>query len=213
MSGSVVCAAVAAILFGAVPAGAQDKEARGTATAVSDSSMTVKAGDRNLTFVVDNGTRFETRAAAKKTRAAGTAGQTGVKLTDVLTPGRAVVVQYKEANGVNTALSIRPVSDAGSGGGTTSDEAAAHGAKSASGTVRTVTHDSVTIASGDSNLTFTIDSKTHVEAKGATKATKAAGGSLVITDVIGKGDRVNVTYVESNGQLTASDVRLLTKNN
>jgi len=209
IAGSVACTAVAAILFSASPAGAQSKEVRGTATAVSDSSVTVKVGDRDITFAVDNGTRFETRAAAKQTRAAGSAGQTGVKLTDVLTTGRAVVVQYKEANGVNTALSIRPVSDAGAGGGTTSDQ----GPKSASGTVRTVTHDSVTIASGDANLTFAIDTKTHLSAKGATKATKAGGGTLVITDVIGKGDRVNVTYIESNGQLTASDVRLLAKFN
>jgi hypothetical protein len=207
IGGSVACAAVAAILFGASPASADDKEARGTTTAVSDSSVTVKAGGRDLTFVVDKDTRFETKAAAKKTRAARSVGEPGIKLTDFLQPGRAVIVLYREANGANQALSIRPVSDAGPGGGTTSDEAA----KTANGTVRSISHDAVTIASGDDSLTFVIDSKTRVSAKGATAATKAAGGKLVITDVIAAGDRVAVTYSESNGRLNAADVRLVTK--
>ena len=50
---------------GARPAAAQTKEARGQVTAVSDSSLTVQAGERSLTFFVDSATRFRHRGSAR----------------------------------------------------------------------------------------------------------------------------------------------------
>ena len=57
-------------------------------------------------------------------------------------------------------------------------------------------------------LTFAITSDTNVLAKGATKATKAAGGSTPITTFVHPGDAVSVSYREADGKMMASEVRV-----
>src|SRR5262245_2276592 len=89
---------------------AQDKEARGSVTALSDSSLTISSGDRSMTFVVDRSTKLEVKAAARQTRQAGTGNTQGVKMTQYLKSGDPVLVHYKDADGRMTALSVRPVS-------------------------------------------------------------------------------------------------------
>ena len=51
------------VLATARPVDAQSKEARGTITAVTDSTLTIKAGAQDMTFVVDSRTHLEVRTA------------------------------------------------------------------------------------------------------------------------------------------------------
>jgi hypothetical protein len=59
------------------------------------------------------------------------------------------------------------------------------------------------------NQTFTIDSATKVVGKGAGTATQ--GGKVAITDLVGKGDHVSVSYRMSGTALQATEVRVTTK--
>ena len=59
------------------------------------------------------------------------------------------------------------------------------------------------------NQTFTIDSDTKVIGKGVGTATK--GAKVAITDLVGKGDQVGVTYRMAGTALRASEVRVTTK--
>ena len=181
---------------------AQGKEARGSVTAVSNSSLTIASGERQMTFVIDGATKLEVKAAAKQTRQAGQANNQGATITDYIRKGNPVLVRYQEANGANHALSVRPVSSAGEG-------AESHDpVKIANGTVKTVTLSQITLASDGHDMTFAISGDTDVLAKGATKTTKAAGGKTTIADFVHNGDDVSITYLDAAGVPTASQVRV-----
>jgi uncharacterized protein DUF5666 len=203
----LVAVAVLVLTVGVRSAGAQTKEARGTVAAVSDSSLTIKAGERDLTFVVNADTKVEASGAGRQTRQVRAAGGTGIKFTEFVKTGRPVLVTYREANGTNQAVSVRAISAAGPGGGSTSDEAA----KIASGKVTSITTSALTIASNGQNLTFAVDAATIVAAARAGRATKAAGGRIPITDLVGNGDMVSVTYRNAGTTLSASQVRITVK--
>lgn len=192
---------VIGVLGAAVLVNAQDKEARGSVTAVSDSSLTISSGDRNMTFVVDRNTKLEVKAAARQTRTVGSGNTPGVTMTQYLKVGNPVLVHYKDAGGRMTALSVRPVSTAGDG-------AAAEPAKIANGTVKAVSLSQVTLASQGKDLTFAITKDTDVLARGASKTTKAAGGKTTIADFIHNGDDVSISYLEQGGTMTASEIRV-----
>src|SRR5438552_1776850 len=93
---------------GVRPVAAQAKTARGTVTAVSDSSLTVKVGAEDKTFAVDSSTVLEAKGAGARSRAKGQAGAPGLHLTDIVKSGGAVVVSYTEAKGANHATRVRP---------------------------------------------------------------------------------------------------------
>jgi hypothetical protein len=188
------------------PAHAQSKTARGTATTVTDVSLTVRVGDTNMTFDVDSKTAVEAPGAGRQTRAAQAAGASGIKLTSAIQSGHAVIVTYREANGKNVATDIRRVSDAGRGGGATSEPA-----QTATGAVKSVTGRSLVLTSQGKDSTFVIDQNTKVIGRGAGTAAGAAGGRLPITDLVGAGDSVSVSYKAMGGAMHATDVRVTAK--
>lgn len=188
------------------PAQAQSKTARGTATTVTDTSLTVKVGETNVTFDVDSKTAVEAPGAGRQTRAAQAAGAAGIKLTSAIQSGQAVIVTYREANGKNVATDIRRVSTAGSGGGATSEPA-----QSASGAVKSVTARSLVLTSQSKDSTFVIDQDTKVIGRGAGTAAGAAGGRLPITDLVGAGDSVSISYQAMGGAMHATEVRVTAK--
>ncbi len=192
---------VLGLSIGASPAAAQDKTARGTATAVSDTALTVKVGDKDMTFVVDAKTVVSARGAGTQTRREG-----GVKVTDFVKTGGAVMVTYREAGGTNTALTIQPVSSPGSGSSEGPET------KIAAGTVKAVSDTSLTVTSSGKDMTFAVTSTTKVEAKGAGTATKAAGGKIAFSALVGNGDTVSVSYTEAGAKMTATEVRVTIKN-
>lgn len=200
----VVGIGAATVLEGTRPASAQGKEARGSVTAVSDSSLTVHAGATDLAFVVNADTVVEVKAAAKESRKAGTANNRGITITQYIKTGNAVRVRYHEANGQNVAESVQPVNNAGDGGGSTQGESP----RTVNGKVKSISASQVTVDNDGHESTFAVTRDTDVIAKGASKTTSAAGGKTVITDFVHSGDTVIVTYKESGGVMTASAVQL-----
>ena len=196
--------AVVGLLAGTRPVGAQTREARGTITAVTETTLMVKAGTRELTFYVDGQTHIETRAAAARLQQE-QPGNPKPRVNDFFEPGLTVLVRYEEKNGRNHALNIERVGSPGAGGGSVSEPS-----KLAEGKVKSVTQSQLTIAGDGRDFTFAINRDTDVLARGATKATKAAGGTTPITTFVHEGDAVSVTYREGAGTMTAAQVRLRT---
>lgn len=189
---------------------AQDtKSARGTVTAMTADGITVKAGAQELRFAVDAKTLLEASGAGTAAKKAAVAGRPGPKLADFIKVGDAVDVSYHEAGMLATR--VRKVSSPGPGGGTTSEPKA----EMSNGTVDAVTATSLTVAGsvsgGAFKQTFTIDRGTKVIGHGAGTAAQAAGGKMVITDYVTKGDRVSVSYHAVGDSLHATEVRVTAK--
>jgi hypothetical protein len=202
----LVIVGVGALIVGlmgfARPADAQNKEARGTVTAVTDSTLTMKAGAQEMTFYIDSQTHLEVRASARDVQKA-QPGSPSARVNNFFEPGQAVLVRYREEKGRNHALDISRVGSAGAGGGSISESE-----KISDGKVKAVTASQLTIDDNGRELTFAITSDTNVLARGATKATKAAGGSTAITTFVHTGDMVSISYREAGGKMTASEVRV-----
>ncbi len=82
------------------------------------------------------------------------------------------------------------------------------------GTVTAAAGDSLTINKGSEPMTFVVDSMTKVTGKGLTTKSNekaAAGEKLTLSDTVGKGDIVSVTYHEMDGKMHASAVKIKQK--
>jgi hypothetical protein len=96
-----------------------------------------------------------------------------------------------------------------------SSAAAAQSGNTAQGTVTAVSTASLSIEESKSGgakatQTFTLDDRTEVYARGATRALKGSQRGPA-PNLIGKGDQVSVTYQESGGTLHATEVRVTKK--
>jgi hypothetical protein len=191
------------VILGSSKLGAQGKEAQGTVTAISSSSITIASSPKPMTFVIDKDTKLEDKGAARKSRDARTTSTPGPQITDYIKVGNPVLVRYNEANGANHAMFVRPVSSSGDASSESHDSA-----KTASGTVKAVSLSQVTLSSNGKDMTFAINRDTDVLARGASKTTKAAGGSTTIADFVHNGDDVSISYVDNGGTMTASQVRV-----
>jgi hypothetical protein len=183
------------------PASAQAKEARGTVSSVSDSSLTVKVADKDMTFAVDAKTVVGARGAGRATRDAQGKGAAGIKLTSVIKNGEGVLVMYRTANGANVATEIRAVPAAASA-------ASAASSSTANGKVKSVSAASLVITDNGKDMTFVVDKDTGVVAKGAGTATRAAGGNIAFTKLVGVGDTVSVSYSGTGPAMKATEVRI-----
>ena len=83
----------------------------------------------------------------------------------------------------------------------------------ANATVKSLTATSLTVTAEGKDTTIAVDAKTRVIGKGV--GTKAAAASkdrkASITDLLGQGDRVTVTYEESGTAMRATRVELIAK--
>jgi len=186
---------------------ADEKTAKGTVTAVSADSISLKVGDKEMKFNVDDKTKVVASGAGHKEKAAQTAGMAGPKLTEVMKAGQAAQVSYSEAGGMMHASEIRSISSAG-GGAMSEDKPAA---KTAAGPVKSVSATSLVVTSGSSDMTFAVDASTKVVGTGVGTKTKAMGGKASITDLVAAGDKVTVTYTDAGGTMHASNVRINSK--
>jgi hypothetical protein len=173
-------------------------------------SITVKAGAQEMKFAVDAKTLLEASGAGTAAKKAAVAGRPGPRLADFIKVGDAVTVAYTEAGMLATR--VRKISSPGpAGGGTTSEQKT----ETSNGTVDAVTATSLTIvgtrSGGSFSQTFTIDRDTKVIGQGAGTAAAAAGGKLVITDYVTKGDRVSVSYHATGETLHAAEIRVTAK--
>ncbi len=84
--------------------------------------------------------------------------------------------------------------------------------KDASGTVKAVAADSITVTDGAAkDWTFAVDKETTVRAKGASHKMdqlKADGKPTVITEFVSAKQQVVVSYVEKDGKAIAKEVRV-----
>jgi Domain of unknown function (DUF5666) len=189
---------------------AQDtKTAKGTVTNVSGDSITVKAGAQDMKFTVDSSTTVTAPGAGTKTRKAAAEGG-APKIADLLKAGTPVEVKYHETGGTMHAASIRTIASAGEGGGAVMSDKPP--AKTASGTVKTVSSSSLTITDGGGkDMTFSVDKDTRAIGKGLGTKGAASGGRLSVTDALAAGDKVSVTYHDMNGTMHAATVRVTAK--
>jgi hypothetical protein len=205
----IVGLTMAVVGFGAsaTPVSAQGKEARGNVTAVTETTMTVKAGAQDLTFYIDNQTHLEVRSSAKQVQQAQPKSPKP-RVNDFFEAGTPVLVRYEDVGGRHHALNIERVGSAGNGGGGSVKESA----KLAEGKVTSVSGSQVTVAVDGHDMTFAIDRDTDVLARGASTATKAAGGNTTLTTFIHNGDQVSVSYRDAAGKMTASEIRVRVAN-
>ena len=199
----VVLAVVGSYASRAVAADA--KIVRGTVTAVATDSVAIAAGSQPMTFRVDSGTHVEAAGAGTKSRAAQAEGKSGAKLTDLIRTGQSVEIAYAPGNGGMHATSIRRIPDLPA-----VDTASA---SEAHGKVTAVSATSLTIAGSSRGATFTqtyaIDPSTRVIGKGVGTAMAAKGGRSSITDVVGVGASVSVSYHAGADTPHAAEVRVI----
>jgi hypothetical protein len=204
-----VSLALATLVWHVPAAIAQDtKTARGTVTAMAANGITVKAADHEMKFAVDAKTTVTVDGGSTASREAAAAGKAGPKLAELIKVGDPVEVSYHEMGGSLHAARIRRVTSVGSSG----MSAPAAKSESSTGTVEAVSGNSLTVAAaGGAKHTFAIDADTKVVGAGAGTAAAAKGGKLVISDYIGKGDRVVVTYHTMGSMMHAAEVRVTQK--
>ena len=80
--------------------------AHGTITAVAGRSITVRAGEKNLIFVVDNKTVVQSRGASSALLRAAAAGKSGPPLDELVQVGQAVTVSYQVSGNALRASSV-----------------------------------------------------------------------------------------------------------
>ena len=186
------------------------QSARGTVTAVSADSITVKAGTQELKFAVDSKTVLTASGAGTADQKAEAAGKPGPRLTDFIKAGDNVEVRYQETGGTMRASNIRHVNSAGSGGGSVSGDRSM-------GTVDSISASTLVITGsagggGSFKQSFAVDGTTKVIAAGASTAAQAAkGGRIVLSEFVGVGDEVTVNYHKVGAGLHADEIRVRTK--
>ena len=213
VSTAALAAATLVALIPSLVSAQSTQTARGTVTAIGADSLTVSAGDRQLTFLVDAKTVVTATGAGTANRAATASGKAGPKLAEVLKVGEAVEVTYHDLSGTLHAASVRRTRSAGAGGGAVPD---APKVEIATGVVESVTASSITIAGssgGGSTFkqTFTIDGETKVVGRGVGTAARAKDGKVGATDLIAVGDRVSVSYHKTGATLHAAEIRVTTR--
>jgi hypothetical protein len=182
------------------------KTANGTITAISGSSVTVKTPTGDMTFNIDQKTRVIEPGAGTKNRAAQAEGKAGAVVTDLLKAGENVEVKYHET-GMHAA-SIRQVAVAPPAG-------AAAKAQTVTGTVSSMTGNSLSIKAASGEMTFTVDQKTTITGTGmgtAGRKLAAEGAKPTVSDLLKEGDTVSVTYHDVGGTNHASVVRMVRTN-
>ena len=206
-----------AVLLAAVPPAAMaqaTKTVKGSVTAVGASSITVKVGEKDMTFAVDAKTHVVAPGGSTKTREAKAEGKAGPMLTEVVKTGQAVEVSYHE-KGMHAAT-IQRIADVPAAPAATAGPAAPAAAKAqtAAGVVSAVSGSSLTVKGKAGDVTFTVDNKTTVSGTGigtAARKMTEAGAKPTITDLVHDGDSVSVTYHDVDGAKHASVVRIVRK--
>jgi hypothetical protein len=206
---AVVAVAVVAALVCAPVTSAQSKWVRGTVVSVTGDTLVVKVAGSDMTFKVDKSTTLTARGAGKAQAAAEAKGAAGVRFADFVKAGMGVEVHYKDVGGVLTAIDVHSGLAPAEG----SAPAETSGG-SARGTITAVGASSVTVKSGDTDWTFTVDPKTSIVGQGLgtiTRQFKEQGKAPTVTDLLSVNDQVVVYFKEAAGAKRANEIRVITK--
>lgn len=193
------------------PTGAQDtKEAQGTVSAVSPTSISIKVKDQVMTFNVDEKTQVTARGASTQTRAAQAEGRKGPDLPTLVKVGQGVEIRYHEQGMHAASIRVLPGPVAGS----VSEKQETAPRRTMNGTVTALTGTSLTAKTKEGEVTFAIDQKTEVIGKGigtAGRKKSEAGEKTILTDFVAVGDDVRVVYHETGAVKHAAEVHVTRK--
>jgi hypothetical protein len=184
------------MLFGASVSA--DRWVRGKVTAVGGDSLTVMFKGKEMKFTIAKDTTVFGPGLGTAQRQAG-----GIKLSEAIKVGEGIEVHYVESGGTMRATDIRT--------DILTEGSSEDSGDSASGRVTAITASSLTIKSGSGDMTFVVDQKTRVVARGAGTATRekrAAGSGPAITDLVRTDDEVTVSYMTTGSSRRASEVRV-----
>jgi hypothetical protein len=201
---SVLATGLAALFLVVGVSTAQDtKSVRGKVVKVTGDAITVSVMGKDMTFTVDQSTKVIAEGGSTAVRTARAEGKPGPSVEQLIKAGEGVELRYNEMEGKMHAVEIRQsaVSDEG--------EVIAAPA-SASGAILSIATNSITIK-GEAEWTFAITAKSTVVGEGVgtqARAMKREGQPLVITEFLGVGDEVTVTYVATGDKKEASEVRV-----
>jgi hypothetical protein len=106
------------------------------------------------------------------------------------------------AQSKGTGLAIRPVSNA----------ALTAPVRNTYGKVKSISGHVMTLDAGGREMTFIVDENTQVLARGAGRATRNAGGSLPITELVHSGDVARIEYRDLNGAMKALEIQIRGRN-
>jgi hypothetical protein len=106
------------------------------------------------------------------------------------------------AQSKSAGLTITPVSDA----------ALTAPTHNTYGKVKWVSGNLLTLESQGRTMTFIVDENTQVLARGAGRATRNAGGSVPVTDLVHSGDIARVEYREFSGALRIVEIQIRGRN-
>ena len=186
------------------------KTANGKVTAVGANSVTINAGDKDMTFSVDAKTKVVKTGGSHASAAAKAEGKAGPAISAMLKVGDDVEVTYHDMGGTMHAAMI--TEKEGVKPGEVAQKAPKPPTMTTRGTVSSVAQDSLTISVKGKDMTFSVDKSTYVQAKGASTMTskkKAEGApGPTIADLVHTGDSVTVLYHDMAGSMHATEVRV-----
>jgi hypothetical protein len=204
----VAIAFVASLVLGGPNAMAQEnKVARGTVSSMTGDTLVVKVGTQDMTFTIDKATQVIERGAGTADAAAKAKGKEGASAGELLKPGEGVEVHYVTKGAGNYAKMIRS-------GLTPAEAATKEAGKSVSGTAGSVAANMITVSSGGQDFSFAVNSATKVIGRGASTAAaakKQKGEATALTDFVGTGDTVLVSFSGSGTGMTATEIRVVAK--
>jgi hypothetical protein len=93
-----------------------------------------------------------------------------------------------------------------------SDAAVTAPVRNTYGRVKSIVGHELTLDAGGRHMTFIVDDNTDVLARGAGRATRKAGGSLPITDLVNVGDIARVSYRELDGAMRVLAIQIRGRN-
>jgi hypothetical protein len=123
-----------------------------------------------------------------------------VSLTAGLVLAGAVAIPLAQSKGAG--LVITPVSNA----------ALTAPIRNTYGKVRSISGHVLTLESSGRDMVFIVDDNTQVQARGAGRATRAAGGSVPVTNLVHGGDVARVEYRELHGAMRAVEIQIRARN-
>ena len=178
----------------AIAQNADPNTARGTATAVTDVSLTIQTAEGVLTFEVDDKTIVQAAASPADRRT----GRSSARLTALIRSGQEVVVVYHARNGRSVATRINRSS------GTTVATPAVP-PKIMIGTVKSITAAALIVRARQRDARFIVDSATVV-IRGNPESPSAGGAKPVVAVRIG--DAVRVSYRTTGNGRRAVEIRV-----
>lgn len=110
----------------------------------------------------------------------------------------AMVVGGEVAPAAADGLTIQPVSNA----------AVTAPVRNTYGTVRSIVGPVMTVNVGGGDMRFVLDNNTDVFARGATHASRRAGGSLPITALVHRGDIARISFRERDGARHVLEIQI-----